>query len=106
MNQLTELQKSLDELNAQKDATKNKSLVEKYGVIINGIQDTLTQIIKSGGIITNDEYNRLDELIKNQKIKFLQEDAITSRNNMILITGGVIVLFVALYWLSSKKNKI
>lgn len=105
MPQIDELKNSIDELGQRTTQSKDKKLSEKYGAIVLGIQNTLEQIIKSKGIITQDEYNVLDEQVRTQKMKFLEEDAISSRNRMIYITGGVIGAIVLLFWLSSKRNK-
>ena len=105
MPQIDELKNSIDEFGQRTTQSKDKKLSEKYGAIVLGIQNTLQQIIKSKGIITQDEYNALDEQVRIQKMKFLEEDSVSSRNRMIFITGGVIGAIVLLFWLSSKREK-
>ena len=105
MEQIDDLKNSIDVLGQLTTQSKDKRLSEKYGAIVLGIQNTLQQIVKSKGIIAKDEYNLLDEQVRIQKMKFLEEDAISSRNRMIYITGGVIGAILLLFWLSSKRNK-
>lgn len=106
MPSIENLQQSLDELRQKKDDTKNKKVSEKYNVVVNGISDTLEQIFKSGGIITDEEYNKLDEEIKAKKLEFLRDDANALMRKIIFGTLGVAAVIGTLFWLSRKRKKI
>ena len=70
----------------------------------NTLQDYLNELLKKGGLITEEDYNKAYSIIKKDKKSEL--DSLQKKGNQrLLIVGGLIVLAVAGYFIYKKYKK-
>lgn len=107
-----ESQKVIDTLNAEyrqvSDSIKKSGLVGTAASLLDvkrtEIQDLITSIMKKGGIITEDDYNKAYELVRKQKQDEINKLRKQQKRNLAIAAALLVVMGAALYFYKRKKN--
>lgn len=66
------------------------------------IQNILNSVLSSSGVLSKDQYNRLDEQMRIAKKNMLEAETLESAKRFAIYTTFVVVLFGVVYFISKK----
>lgn len=66
------------------------------------IQNILNNLLSSSGVLTADQYNRLDEQMRIAKKNMLEAETLESTKRFAIYATFVVVLFGVIYFISKK----
>ena len=93
-------------LKAKENASNQKigeQVKEKLLSSSNEIQNILNAVLSKGGILTQDQYDRLQEQMKVAKINNLQAETLDSVKRVGLYAAGILAIFGILWFISKEK---
>lgn len=88
--------------NAQ-NAKLGEQLKERLINSSNEIQNIINSVLTKGGILTADQYDRLQEQMKTAKINNLQAETLDSVKRVSVYAAGILAIF-GILWFISKEN--
>lgn len=97
---MSEAKKSL-QIGALKTQSLGGSLRDQLTASVGSLQDTLNALLQKGGVVTDQQYNSLDEQTRLLKLKTLEaESQYTSQRFAMYV--GISVAVIGLIWYFSK----
>lgn len=90
---------------AQADASKTNITEGVKDALLSSsqqIQNILDVFLKSGGVLTDQQYDVLDEQTRIAKMNTLQDESVSSVKNFAIYGAFVVVLIGVVYFISKK----
>ncbi len=85
------------------NAKLGEQLKQKLLSSSNDIQNIIDSVLTKGGVLTPDQYDRLQEQMKTAKINNLQAETLDSVKRVGIYAAGILAIFGILWFISKEK---
>lgn len=85
------------------NAKLGEQLKQKLLSSSNDIQNIIDSVLTKGGVLTADQYDRLQEQMKTAKINNLQAETLDSVKRVGIYAAGILAIFGILWFISKEK---